>query len=90
MELEDAIREIVSPIPAGDYVDLHTIVSRLLQTHDDIYFANIGNYQTAGQYHSKISSIVAEMTDVVELVGKSYSRNIHFNFSECNIFKKKK
>jgi len=90
MEMENAIREIISAVPAGNYFDLHTIVSRLLQTHDEIYFAHIGNYTNAAQYHSKISSIVANMSDVVELVGKSYSRNIHFNFSECNLFRKKK
>jgi len=90
MEMENAIREIISAVPAGDYFDLHTIVSRLLQTHDEIYFVHIGNYTNAAQYHSKISSIVANMTDIVELVGKSYSRNIHFNFSECNLFRKKK
>ena len=89
MELEKSIREIISAVPGGDYIDLHTIVSRLLQLHDEIYFTNIGNYTTAAQYHSKISSIVTDMTDIVELVGKSYSRNIHFNFSECNIFRKK-
>jgi len=89
MELENAIREIISAVPSGHYIDLHTIVSRLLQTHDDIYFTNIGNYTTAAHYHSKISSVVTDMKDIVELIGKSYSRNIHFNFSECNLFRKK-
>ena len=89
MDLENAIRNIISGIPAGTFFDVHTITQKLLQDHDDVYLANIGNYTSAALYHSKISGIIAQETDKVEMAGKSYSKNIHDKFSECHLFKRK-
>ena len=89
MDLEKAIRQIISGIPAGAYFDVHTVTQKLLQDHDDAYLTNIGNYSSAAQYHSKISGIIAQETDQVEMAGKSYSKNIHDKFSECHLFKRK-
>ena len=90
MDLEKAIREIISGIPSGVYFDVHTITQKLLQEHDDVYLSNVGHYTSAAQYHSKISSIIANETNVVEKVGNSYSKNIHDKFSECHLFKRLK
>ena len=88
MDLEKAIREIVSGIPAGAFFDVHTVTQKLLQDHDDVYLANIGHYTSAAQYHSKISTIIGQETDKVEMAGSSYSKNIHDKFSECHLFKR--
>ena len=88
MDFEKAIRKIISGIPSDVAFDVHTVVQKLLKEHDDVYLANIGNYKSAAQYHSKISSIIAHETDMVERIGNSYSKNIHSKFSECHIFKR--
>ena len=88
MDLENAIRNIISGIPAGAFFDVHTVTQKLLQDHDDVYLANIGNYTSAAQYHSKISAIIAQETGSVEKAGDSYSKNIHDKFSECHLFKR--
>ena len=90
MTLEIAIRQILSGIPADHYVDVHTIIQLMLQDHDDVYITNVGNYTAASQYHSKISSIIAQETDLVEMIGNSYSRNIHYKFGENHLFRRKK
>jgi len=87
MDLEKTVRQIIGGVPAGVYFDVHTIVEKLLQEHDDVYMANIGNYTSASQYHSKISSVIAQATDIAEKAGNSYSKNIHDKFSECHLFK---
>ncbi|MCL1818474.1 MAG: hypothetical protein FWG35_06045 [Spirochaetaceae bacterium] len=88
MDLEKAIRHIVSGIPVGTFFDVHTVTQKLLQDHDDVYLANTGNYTSAAQYHSKISTIIAQETDKVEKAGNSFSKNIHDKFSECHLFKR--
>ena len=88
MPLEKAIRDIISGIPTGTYFDVHTIIQKLLQDHDDIYLMNTGNYASAAQYHAKISGIIGQDTDIIEKVGNSYSKNIHDKFSECHLFKR--
>ena len=90
MELEKAIREIIGGIPAGAHFDVHTVVEKLLQEHDETYLMSVGNYTSAAQYHSKISTIIAHEVDLVEKVGDSYSKNIHDKFSECHLFRRKK
>ena len=90
MDLENAIRGMISEIPSNMYFDVHTITQKLLQEHDDIYLMNVGHYTSAAQYHSKISSIIANNTDIVENVGRSYSKNIHDKFSECHLFRRLK
>ena len=88
MDLEKAIREIVSDIPADVYFDVHAVTQKLLQKHDEVYLTNIGRYSSAAQYHSKISAIIAQETDIVERMGNSHSKNIHDKFSECNLFRR--
>jgi len=90
MDLEKAVREIISGVPSDAFFDVHTVVEKLLQVHDDVYLMNIGNYTSAAQYHSKISSIIAQETDIAEKAGDSFSKNIHDKFSECHLFKRKK
>ncbi|MCL2232293.1 MAG: OmpA family protein [Treponema sp.] len=90
MELEKAIREIIGGIPAGAHFDVHTVVEKLLQEHDETYLMSVGNYTSAAQYHSKISAIIAHEVELVEKVGDSYSKNIHDKFSECHLFRRKK
>jgi len=89
MDLEKAIREMIFSIPLGMYFDVHTVVEKLLQEHDDVYLTNVGHYTSAAQYHSKISSLIAHDTDIVEKAGNSYSKNIHDKFSECHLFRRK-
>lgn len=89
MEMEKVVKEIISSIPSNAFFDVHTIVEKLLQEHDDVYLTSIGHYTTAAHYHSKISAIIAENTDLVEKAGNSYSKNIHDKFSECHLFKRK-
>ena len=88
MDFEKTIRQIVSGIPNGMYFDVHAVVQKMLQEHDDVYLMNIGNYASASQYHSKISTVIAQETDIVEKAGSSYSKNIHDKFSECHLFKR--
>ena len=90
MDLEQAVRDIISGVPAEVFFDVHTVVEKLLQEHDDVYLMNIGNYTSAAQYHSKISSIIAHEDDIAEKVGDCYSKNIHDKFSECHLFRRKK
>jgi histone H3/H4 len=87
--LEKAIRSIISGIPADSFFDVHMVIQKLLQEHDEVYLVNIGKYTSAAQYHAKISSIIGADIDLAECAGKSYSKNIHDKFSECNIFKRK-
>jgi len=87
--LERAIRNIIVGIPIDAFFDVHMVIQKLLQEHDEEYLANIGNYTSAAQYHAKISTIIGTDTDLVESIGKSYSKNIHDKFSECNLFKRK-
>ena len=88
MDLEKAIRNIISGVPVGMYFDVHMVTQKLLQDHDDVYLSNIGHYTSAGQYHSKISSLIAQDADIVEKVGNSFSKNIHDTFSDCHLFKR--
>ena len=90
MDLEKAIRDIISGIPSEVFFDVHTIVEKLLQEHDEVYLMNIGHYTSAAQYHSKISTVIGQNTDIVEKAGNSFSKNIHDKFSECHLFKRKK
>jgi len=90
MDLEKAVREIISGVPSDAFFDVHTVVEKLLQEHDDVYLMNIGHYTSAAQYHSKISAIIAQETDIAERAGDSFSKNIHDKFSECHLFKRKK
>ena len=87
--LEKAIWEMVFGIPSGLFFDVHTIVEKLLQEHDDVYLSNVGHYTSAAQYHSRISAIIGHDTDIVEKAGNSYSKNIHDKFSECHLFRRK-
>ena len=88
MDLEKTIRETISGIPSDAYFDVHTVIEKLLQEHDDVYLMNVGHYTSAAQYHSKISAIIAE-TGLVDKIGNSFSKNIHDKFSECHLFKRK-
>ena len=89
MNLETAIKKTVAGIPSGVFFDVHMIIQKLLQEHDEVYLMNIGNYTSAPQYHSKISALIAQNADV-EVAGFSFSKNIHDRFSECHLFKRKK
>ena len=89
MDLEKAIRDIVIDMPANAFFDVHTVVEKLLQEHDDVYMTNIGHYTSAAQYHSKISAVISHNTDIAEKAGESFSKNIHDKFSECHLFKRK-
>jgi len=89
MDLEKTVREIISGIPMEAFFDVHTIIEKLLQEHDEVYLVSVGNYTSAAHYHSRISSIIRD-TDIVETVGNSYSKNIHDKFSECHLFRRKK
>jgi len=89
MELERVIRKLLLDIPAGLFFDVHVIVEKLLQEHDGVYLTNVGQYTSAAQYHAKISTIISQNTALVEMAGKSYSKNIHEKFSECHLFKRK-
>ena len=88
MDLEKAVRDIITGIPSDAYFDVHTVIQKLLQEHDDVYLMNVGHYTSAAQYHSKISGIIAE-TGIVDKAGNSFSKNIHDKFSECHLFKRK-
>ena len=88
MDLEKAVRNIISGIPSDASFDVHTVIQKLLQEHDDVYLMNIGHYTSAAQYHSKISTIIAHNSDLVEKTGNSFSKNIHDKFSECHLFKR--
>ena len=89
MDLESVIREVISNIPLGMFFDVHTIVEKLLQEHDDVYLTNVGNYTSAAHYHSRISSIIGHHINIVEKAGNSYSKNIHDKFNECHLFRRK-
>jgi len=88
MDLEKAVRNIIADIPLDLSFDVHTVVEKLLQEHDGAYLMNIGRYTSASQYHSKISTIIAHNTDIVEKAGGSFSKNIHDKYSECHLFKR--
>ena len=89
MEMEKTVRDIIIGIPSDMYFDVHTIVEMLLQEHDEVYLTNVGHYTSAAHYHSKISTIVAENTDIVERIGNSFSKNIHDKFTDCHLFRHK-
>ncbi|MDR0513473.1 MAG: hypothetical protein LBG93_10335 [Treponema sp.] len=90
MSLGKTVRDIVQSIPCEVAFDVHTVVEKLLQEHDEIYLANIGHYGSAAQYHAKISSVIAQNADLADQIGNSYSKNIHDKFSECHLFRRKK
>ncbi|MCL2792013.1 MAG: hypothetical protein FWD87_02880 [Spirochaetaceae bacterium] len=90
MDLEQAVKKIISGIPHDTFFDVHAVIQKMLQEHDEAYLMSVGNYTNAAHYHSKISAIIAHNADLAEKVGNSYSKNIHDKFSECHIFKRKK
>jgi hypothetical protein len=87
--LENTIRGIIKPIAAGYYFDTHTVIALLIQQYNDVYLLNTGNYTATDQYHSKISTLIGSNSDMVDSVGKAYSKNVLDNFSECNIWIRK-
>ena len=85
-DLGNTIRDIILKVPVGTYFDVHTIVEKLLQKHDEVYLGNVGHYTSAAQYHSRISRIISHEEDIACRAGNSYSKNIHDKFSECHLF----
>jgi hypothetical protein len=89
-ELKDAIREIIKSIKQGFYFDSHTVIFMLLQKHSDEYLLGARTYTTTETYHSEISKIVQSNSDLVEDTGKeACSKNIHDEFSECRLWRRR-
>jgi len=83
------IEAIIGRIPTGMIFDTHMIIEYLLQNDSDVYLQNC-NGKTTELYHIYIGQVIAdiEKEGLIKNIGKSWSLNIHKNFSECACWKK--
>ena len=88
-ELKETIRKIIEQrIKQGYYFDSHTVILMLLQDHHDTYLFGFEGHKTTELYHSAISRMVKQNSDLVEDIGESFSKNVHDNFNECHLWKR--
>jgi len=88
-KLEKAIRKIIQSIELGYYFDTHTVISLLLQKHHDVYLLGSKNYTSTRLYHAAISNMVKSNKDLIKDIGKAFSKNVHDNFNECHLWKRR-
>ena len=89
-ELKDAIREIIEQrIKQGYYFDSHTVILLLLQNHHDTYLLGFEGHKTTELYHSEISKMIKQNSDLVEDIGEAFSKNVLDNFNECHLWRRK-
>ena len=89
-KLEKAVRKIISTIEPGYYFDTHTVILLLLQMNHDAYLLGAASHASTKPYHGAIGKIIKQNDDLVEDAGKSYSKNVLDNFSECHLWLRKK
>lgn len=89
-QLESVIREIIEKeIPQRAIFDAHAVIDFLIQNQSDIYLNSHSQGGSTQVYHSRISKIIASCTDLVEQIGDGWSRNIHQNFFNNKVYRKK-
>jgi hypothetical protein len=88
-KMKEIIKSIIGRIPTGMMFDTHAVIEYLLQNNSDAYLQNY-NGKTTELYHIYIGQVVADIAKegLIENIGKSWSLNIHKNFSECACWKK--
>ena len=87
--MKDIINEIINKIPSGAIFDTHTIIEYLLQNNSDEYLLESKN-RTTEQYHGYIGRTIDSFNErLIEQKGKSWSKNIHDNFTECTCWQKR-
>ncbi|GMO31409.1 MAG: hypothetical protein Ta2F_06820 [Termitinemataceae bacterium] len=85
----NTITEIITKIPSGAIFDSHTIIEYLLMNNSDKYLSCFSG-ATTESYHGQIGKIIDGFNGVsIDHIGKSWSKNIHQNFSDCTCWKKK-
>ena len=89
-KLEKAVRKIINSIEPGCYFDTHTVILLLLKNDHDAYLLGAGIHASTKPYHAKISKIIKSNDVLVEEAGKSYSKNVFDNFSDCHLWLRKK
>ena len=89
--MEQIIENIIrQKIKRGHFFDAHSIIDYLIQHESDTYLASHQNGWTTAYYHSEISKMIDQFQNngLIVVVGKSWSRNIHQNFSENHCWQK--
>lgn len=89
--IDDAIVEIINSIPAEHVFDSHAVIFMLIQRDSDIYLSSFTG-GTTESYHGIIAQKIASLENsIIQRVGngKSFSKNVHDNFSECTCWTRK-
>lgn len=90
-EVKNAIRTIILKIPKKLIFDSHFVIDQLILTDTPAYYQIIRSMPEAGpaQIHGRIAKIIKEQVDLVESVGRSWSKHIHCSAGECEAWKHK-
>lgn len=90
-EMKEMIRKQIMEIPSGLVFDTHAVVANLVQNDTNKYLSNFKG-ETAERYHGIIGKVIAEFElgddKLVERMGRSWSKNIRDNFTDCACWKK--
>jgi hypothetical protein len=93
MELNDAVEKVLKEKINKDYVfDSHAVIAYLLKNDSDAYL-KFCKAETTESSHSQIAKIISgfEGSGMIEKVSdKSWSKNIHDQFTPCACWKKLK
>jgi UDP-N-acetylglucosamine enolpyruvyl transferase len=84
---------IVKNVPKGFIFDSHFVISELIKSHSDQYLTFSSKYAESSKVtlstHGQIGKEINKLNgDLIELIGPSWSENIHRNSSECTCWKK--
>jgi hypothetical protein len=86
--MKDVIRDIIESIGKDLIFDAHTIIECLIQKDSDSYLKHY-NGSTTENYHSIIGKEIASFEgQLITRIGKSWSKNIRDNFTDCTCWKR--
>lgn len=87
--METIIQKIVTEIKSGNFFDAHFVISKLVEEYSDNYLSDYSGGSTI-LYHGYLAKLIKgfEGTLVEQQNGKSWSKNIHNNYSECSLWKR--
>ena len=94
-ELNDIMEEILNTIPQGCFFDSHTIISKLIEEYSDDYLYFSNNFIAESNFtlavHGQIGQVINQFdgTLVEKQEDRSWSKNIHNNYSPCTCWKKR-
>jgi len=87
--MELMVEKIIKDVGQGFFFDAHFVISKLIETDSDSYLKKFTTGNTAS-YHSELARAIKIFEGVLveQQEGKSWSKNIHDNYSECSLWKR--